>query len=187
MNQYIDYMSYTPGYHHFDKGDNIECDLAVSSGATNFTPNNDKVFTIAEAATLYPYDNQINIIPIKGEQIKDLLEYNASNRYKLVDDGNGNKHVETINDRYTLTIPYGLNFYYDMSKPEGSRVNISGFSNGKAFNPKKTYCMVINSYLMGNKSNPVLDKLSSYCTFQDETTDGPADLCRDIIVTYAKT
>lgn len=150
-------------------------------------PDENNVLTYKEVACLYPFDNTIDYIPVKGQTIKDLLEYNASNRYVVKTDNQGRKHVEIEGDKYTCPITYGLNFVYDMTRPAGDRVLIDGFSNGKKFDPNKTYCVALNNYLRGNYANPILAKLGYTDQSMDTAVQDSADLSRDILIDYTTT
>ncbi len=113
---------------------------------------------------LYKYENLLYTMELTGKQIKDFVEYSYTNwfstmagpsdhliNFKLDEDGN-----MIWNDRYstydTATRYYnydsaaGIDYTVDVSKPAGSRVEISGFSDGRAFNEGETYEVAINSY-----------------------------------------
>ena len=98
---------------------------------------------------LYKYDNTLYLIPLTGQQIKDVLEFNASERLS-VNTASGTPVFGTIGDDFTNPIFYGLDFVYDMSKEKGDRVEISGFANGKEFKLDETYIFAVNNYHLGN-------------------------------------
>ncbi|MBO2527286.1 MAG: hypothetical protein CW335_03785, partial [Clostridiales bacterium] len=98
---------------------------------------------------LYKYDNTLYLLPLTGQQIKDIMEFNASERLS-VNTMSGTPSFGTKGDDFTNPIFYGLDFVYDMSKEVGSRVIISGFADGRAFDLNKTYIMAVNNYHLGN-------------------------------------
>lgn len=130
----------------------VKCDLCVCN--TGHVANNphDGEFKIKDLFKLYKYSNTMASLPMTGQEIKDILEYNASER--LTEDG-GYK-----GDKYSYCLTYGLNFTYDMTKPVGQRVIIEGLSNGREFNLNNTYIVSTNNYIIGNKANAAMGKFS---------------------------
>ena len=98
---------------------------------------------------LYRYDNSLYLVPLTGAQIKEIMEFNASERLS-VSTMSGKPIFGTKNDDFTNPIFYGLDFVYDMSRDPGDRVQIKQFSDGREFDLNKTYLMAINNYHLGN-------------------------------------
>ena len=98
---------------------------------------------------LYRYDNTLYLVPLTGQQIKDIMEFNAAERLS-VNTASGQAIFGTKGDNFTNPVFYGLDFTYDMSKEVGSRVIIEKFADGRAFDLSKTYLMAINNYHLGN-------------------------------------
>ena len=131
--------------------DHIDVDMSSTSAVTN---NNyyvrPGVITMKTIVQMYKYDNNVlYLLPLTGQQIKDILEQNASTRLKATV-RNGEVVYSAIGENFTNPVFGGLNFTYDMYQPEGSRVIIDGFSNGRAFALDKTYVVACNSYHLGN-------------------------------------
>ena len=131
--------------------DHIEVDISAASPVTS---NNYYVkpgeITMKTIVQMYKYDNNVlYLLPLTGKQIKDIMEQNASTRLKATVK-NGAVSYTAIGDNFTNVVFGGINFVYDMYQPEGSRVVISGLSNGKAFELDKTYVVACNSYHLGN-------------------------------------
>jgi len=101
---------------------------------------------------------------LTGQQIKDFLEYsyqywfdtmpNEGNHLiafqrdkdgKLILDNRTNMPM-TATRYYNYDSAAGINYVVDVSKPAGERVSIYCMSDGRAFNPKATYTVAINSY-----------------------------------------
>ena len=76
----------------------------------------------------YSYDNNLFLIVLTGQEIKDLIEYNASERIEATPRG-GELYVKTKGEAFTMPVFYGLNFEIDMYKDPGDRVKITGFAN----------------------------------------------------------
>jgi 2',3'-cyclic-nucleotide 2'-phosphodiesterase/3'-nucleotidase len=101
---------------------------------------------------------------LTGQHVKDLLEYsyqywfdtmpNEGNHLiafqrdkdgKLIMDNRTNMPM-TATRYYNYDSAAGINYAVDVTKPAGQRVLISSMSDGRAFNPKATYTVAINSY-----------------------------------------
>lgn len=126
--------------------------MSSTSVATN--PNGYYVqagdLTMKDIFKLYKYDNNtLYLLPLTGQQIKDILEQNASTRLAATVNA-GEVIFSQYGDFYTNPVTGGLNFTYDMYQPEGSRVVIEGFANGREFALDKTYIVAVNSYHLGN-------------------------------------
>ena len=131
--------------------DHIDVDMSSTSAVTN---NNYYVrpgdITMRTICQMYRYDNNVlYLLPLTGQQIKDILEQNAATRLKAIVK-NGKVTFSTIGEDFTNPVFGGLNFTYDMYQPEGSRVIIEGFSNGREFALDRTYIVACNSYHLGN-------------------------------------
>jgi 2',3'-cyclic-nucleotide 2'-phosphodiesterase/3'-nucleotidase len=50
------------------------------------------------------------------------------------------------NQSYNFDSASGIDYTVDVSKPEGSRIIITGFTNGKPFEKNQTYKVAVNSY-----------------------------------------
>ena len=50
------------------------------------------------------------------------------------------------NQPYNFDSASGINYIVDVSKPEGSRITISGFTDGRPFENTKMYKVAVNSY-----------------------------------------
>ena len=130
--------------------DHLEVDMSstsvVVSGSYTVQPG---TMTMKKIYQLYKYDNTLYLIPLTGQQIKDVLEFNASERL-TVNTASGNAVFGTTGDDFTNPVFYGLDFVYDMSEEPGNRAEIKGFANGKEFKLDETYIFAINNYHLGN-------------------------------------
>ena len=138
--------------------------------------------TMKDIYRLYKYDNNLYVLPMTGTQIKAVLEQNASTRLKAtVKDGKVS--YTTIGENFTNPVFGGLNFTYDMYQPEGSRVIIEGFANGRSFDPEKTYLVAVNNYHLGN----VGCGFGAYTTTNaiwSQTDDMGGGVVQDLIMDY---
>lgn len=169
------------------KTDKISPDLSITPASENGEIKEIKngAFTYKDAQKLYPENHYLCAIAITGADIKDMLEYNAEYKYKIVTDENGNKEINISGDLRTCPICYGLNFYYDMTRPIGDRVVIQGFSNGKAFDPNGVYCMMVNSSIVENSSNRVMARINRGCCIIDQELNHQGTYIRHILDLYA--
>jgi hypothetical protein len=128
--------------------DHLSVDVSSTSVVAT-APVTAGTVTMKKIYQYYKYDNTLYLLPMTGQQIKDILEYNAANRLKATVK-NGSVSYSTTGDNFTNPVFYGLNFVYDMYQPAGSRVVISGFADGRAFDLTKTYIIAVNNYHLGN-------------------------------------
>lgn len=131
---------------------------------------------------LYRYDNSLYLLPLKGQQIKDIMELNASERLS-VSTASGEAIFGTKGDDFTNPVFYGLDFTYDMSKEVGSRVIIKQFADGRAFDLNRTYLMAINNYHLGN--GPFKD-CSAENAVWSQSEDMPGCAVQDLIAEFLR-
>lgn len=131
---------------------------------------------------LYRYDNTLYLVPLTGQQIKDIMEFNASERLS-VNTASGQAVFGTKGDNFTNPVFYGLDFTYDMSKEAGSRVVIEKFADGRAFDLNKTYLMAINNYHLGN--GPFAD-YSTEDAVWSQSEDMEGGVVQDLIAEFLR-
>ena len=113
---------------------------------------------------LYRYENLLYTMQLTGKEIKDYLEYSYKlwfNEMKNADDhllsfefdekgnikyDNRNRSPLLKNQYYNFDCAAGINYTVDVSKPVGSRVTISSFSDSSIFDLNKKYKVAVNSY-----------------------------------------
>jgi len=119
---------------------------------------------VKDMFALYRYENLLYTIKMTGREVKNYLEYTAglwfnqmkskSNhllRFKTGKNGKTiyserTKHPELFDRYYNFDAAAGINYTVDISKPIGSRVNISSMGNGKPFIYETVYKVAVNSY-----------------------------------------
>ncbi len=117
---------------------------------------------VRDMFNLYKYENLLYTMELTGKEIKDYLEYSYGNWFNTMKDANdhllkfttdGNGNILEVNGRPALAASYynfssaaGINYTVDVSKPAGSRITITSFSNGKPFELNKRYTVAVNSY-----------------------------------------
>lgn len=164
-------------------GDTLEVDVSSTSVVTS-GPAAAGELSMKGIYTFYKYDNSLYMLALTGQEILDLLEWNAVERLSVKVD-NGTANYKTINDGFTNPVFYGINFTYDMAKEPGSRVTITGLSNGKEFNLDEVYIFAINNYHLGNSSSSELVKYTTEQAIWSQTDDLGGGYCQDMIAEYA--
>ena len=131
--------------------DHLDVDLAIAAPVTQGYIVQPGEISVKDISRLYRFSNIELVIPVTGKQLLDIMEENAAARLKArtLD---GQTYCYAMNDLNTNLLFGGVNFTYDLYAPEGERVHIRDFSNGRAFDPDTVYLAAVNNYLLGNKS-----------------------------------
>ena len=163
--------------------DHLDVDMAFTSvtvsGSYIIKPGD---ISVKDIYRLYRYANNILVLPMKGSEIKAVLEENASKRLTARVYG-GKVYFYSSGDNFTNVLSGGLNFVYDMSKPEGERVVIDGFSNGRKFEEDALYLVAVNNYLLGNEKCG-LRNFSMDDAVWSQLTDADVEVVQDMIAEY---
>lgn len=129
----------------------------------NATINKGEVY-VRDMFNLYKYENLLYTMELSGKEIMDFLEYSYGGWMNTM--ANADDHLMNFkkdkdgklifNERYNsydLVMRYynydsaaGIDYTVDVSKPEGQRINIKGFSDGRSFDMNAMYLVAINSY-----------------------------------------
>jgi 2',3'-cyclic-nucleotide 2'-phosphodiesterase/3'-nucleotidase len=118
--------------------------------------------TVGDMFKLYRFENMLYTMSLSGEEIQKYLEYSYSewfNTMKKPSDlllklrtGKDGKPIITNNKAWLKNQAYnfdsaaGINYTVDVSKPEGTRIVIKGFTDGRPFEKNKIYKVAVNSY-----------------------------------------
>ncbi len=118
--------------------------------------------TVGDMFKLYKYENMLYTMRLTGEEILKYLEFSYSKWFntmvspddyllKYRFDKNGkpvitNGRAWLANASYNFDSAVGIEYTVDVSKPEGGRVNISSFTDGRPFVKQQEYTVAINSY-----------------------------------------
>ncbi len=118
--------------------------------------------TVGDMFKLYRFENMLYTMSMSGSEIKNYLEFSYAGwlntmkgpgdyllKFQVSKDGkpilkNGEAWLK--NQPYNFDSAAGIDYTVDVSKPEGKRVTIKSFSNGKPFEFDKTYLVAVNSY-----------------------------------------
>lgn len=133
---------------------------------------------------LYSSDYFMVSVMLKGSEILKILENSASQYYNTVNDGNGgllklrksgdiNLPRRSVSSLFTAA---GIRYEIDVTKPEGSRVNILSMSDGKPFDPDRMYRTTINSNQYTGTTLPRIIGLTSQELSSRFNASSPADI-----------
>ena len=110
--------------------------------------------------TIYPYENQLFVVRMTGQEIKDYLEYSyeawintissADDRLLKITDRpdprTGQKSWSFINRSYNFDSAGGLVYTVDVTRPYGQRISIQSLADGSAFDEAAHYNVAMTSY-----------------------------------------
>ncbi len=165
----------------------LTVDFSSTSVVTSTTPGaGDSELSIKDIYGFYKYDNSLYLIVLTGQEIKDLIEYNASDRI-TVRFKNGEAVISDTGDynaNFTFPVFYGLNYTINMAEEVGNRVVIGDFSNGKEFSLDGTYIFAINNYHLGNTYNTVMGQYTTSDAIWSQTDDLGGGYVQDLIAEY---
>ena len=164
--------------------DHLDVDMAITSvSSTGFTiwPGN---ISMKDIYRLYRYANNLLVLPMYGRDILSIMEENAKNRL-TVRVMNGNAYFHTMGDQFTNILFGGLNFVIDMSRPDGHRIGIKDFANGRAFDRDALYLVAVNNYLLGNERCG-LRAFSADDALWSQLEDGGSMTIQDSIAAYIR-
>jgi 2',3'-cyclic-nucleotide 2'-phosphodiesterase / 3'-nucleotidase len=118
--------------------------------------------TVGDMFKLYRFENMLYTMSLSGYEIQKYLEYSYSEwlntmngpaglllKLKTGKDGKPsitNNKAYFKNQSYNFDSAAGIDYTVDVSKPEGTRINIIGFSDGRLFDKNKMYKVAVNSY-----------------------------------------
>jgi len=118
--------------------------------------------TVGDMFKLYRFENMLYTMSLSGDEIHKYLEFSYSgwlNTMKSPDDlllkfrtGKDGKPIITNekawlkNQSYNFDSAAGINYTVDVSKPEGERIEIKSFTDGRPFEKNKMYKVAVNSY-----------------------------------------
>jgi 2',3'-cyclic-nucleotide 2'-phosphodiesterase/3'-nucleotidase len=118
--------------------------------------------TVGDMFKLYRFENMLYTMSLSGDEIQKYLEYSYSGwlntmngpaglllKLKTGKDGKPsitNHKAYFKNQSYNFDSAAGIDYTVDVSKPDGARINIKGFSDGRPFDKNKMYKVAVNSY-----------------------------------------
>ena len=118
--------------------------------------------------TIYPFENQLYIVKMKGSEIKNYLEYSYDtwiqtpgqhilNIHNTPDARTGAERWSFVHRSYNFDSAAGLVYTVDVTRPAGSRVQIKSMADGSAFDPEGWYNVAMTSYRASGGGDIVKD------------------------------
>jgi 2',3'-cyclic-nucleotide 2'-phosphodiesterase/3'-nucleotidase len=123
--------------------------------------------TVGDMFKLYRFENMLYTMTLSGKEIMKYLEYSYAEwlntmkgpddyllKFRLGKDGKpliikGRAFLK--NQSYNYDSAAGIEYIIDVSKPEGERITINSFTDGRRFEKEKYYKVAVNSH-RGNGS-----------------------------------
>ena len=143
---------------------NLSCSPAEISFAAPLTFNGSigaGTLVYNDLFTIYPFENQLFVVEMTGKEIKDYLEYSYGTWINTVT-GKAGEHVLRISNEpdprtgqrrwsflgraYNFDSAGGLVYTVDVTKPDGSRVEIASLADGTPFDMSAKYNVAMTSY-----------------------------------------
>ncbi|EKD31287.1 MAG: hypothetical protein ACD_77C00348G0004 [uncultured bacterium] len=124
---------------------------------------------------IYPFENQLYVIELTGNEIKNYLEYSYSKWiHKMENPGdhflqfhrnNNNEIIRFKNFYFNFDSAAGIIYEVDVRKGDGERVNIISLANGKPFSLDNKYSVALSSY-RANGGGDLLEMGSKISKFE---------------------
>jgi 2',3'-cyclic-nucleotide 2'-phosphodiesterase/3'-nucleotidase len=118
--------------------------------------------TVGDMFKLYRFENMLYTMTLSGDEVQKYLEFSYSGWFNTMNDpddvllklrvGKDGKPLITDGKAWLKNQPYnfdsaaGIDYTVDVSKPEGAKIVITGFTDGKPFEKNKIYKVAVNSY-----------------------------------------
>lgn len=162
--------------------DHLEVDASFSS-----VPGGSYIFSAGpvsrrDIARLYPFANELLVLPMYGRDIRTILEENAADHLSCRILG-GKTFFFLKGSRNTNLVSGGINFRCDMAQPAGERIAMEGFANGRPYDPDALYLVVVTNYILGDEGSG-LKRYSDEDALWSQQNDGSGGDIRDSIRKY---
>ena len=147
--------------------------------------------------TIYPFENQLYIVKMKGSEVKNYLEYSYDHWIQTP-----GQHVLRIQDApdartgatrwsfeyrsYNFDSAAGLVYTVDVTRPAGSRVQIKSLADGSPFDPEGWYNVAMTSYRASGGGNIIPEGAGLSQEEMDERIVNRLPEIRELIYQYIK-
>ena len=109
-------------------------DVSFAAPLSNSGVVPEGVIEFQDLVSIYRFENQLYVVEMTGQQIKDYLEYSYDN------------WVNRTGPSYNWDSADGIVYEVSKSAPAGERVKILSMRDGTPFDPAKTYKVAMTSY-----------------------------------------
>lgn len=157
---YLDYI------HGIQMGFNAaEISLTSPVFTVPYIPQGD--VRIKDVLGMYRFDNTMVSVMLRGNEIRDVLEYSADYFYNTVQKdkqggllrlgaANGRGERSPLYSMRFLVTAAGVSYTVDVTQPKGKRVCMVSMADGTPFDPDKLYRTTVNSFLYGGDESALL-------------------------------
>ena len=149
--------------------------------------------------TLYPFENQLYVITMTGEEIVKYLEASydrwintvtgpGQHVLKIVPKENARsrqKGWSFVDLSYNFDSVAGINYTVDVTQPRGKRIVVSSMADGSAFDPARSFNVAVTSYRASGGGN-LLDEIGIDTDKIDERVVARYPEIRNILYDYLK-
>ena len=172
---------------HLLQLDETHADISFNAPLTFNTDIKAGPIYMSDMFKLYRYENKIYVLRMTGEEVRKHLEMSYDlwvNTMKSPDDhimmlNEGSAGDEQRRGFKNLTFNFdsaaGIDYVVDVTKPDGQKVRILQFSDGRPFDEKAWYKVVMNSYrgngggeLLTHGAGIPLDSINNRIIFMSE-------------------
>lgn len=150
--------------------------------------------------TIYPFENQLFVITMTGQEIKNYLEYSYDQWINTVsgpadhilkiqhndDPRTQQKGWSFIGRSYNFDSAAGINYTVDVTKPVGERINITTTAHGDVFDVERKYNVAMTSYRASGGGGLLLNGAGIGLDQLPERTVARYPEIREIIYDYLK-
>ena len=150
--------------------------------------------------TLYRYENQLFVVKMTGQEIKDFLEYSYNlwihtpagptdhvlNIKDAPDARTGTQRWSFTEASYNFDSAAGINYTVDVREPYGSRVKITTLADGSPFDLKATYNVAMTSYRASGGGDTMVKGAHIDTRNIDERVVAKYPEIRDLIYEYVQ-
>ena len=167
--------------------DETHADISFNAPLTFNTDIKAGPIYMSDMFKLYRYENKIYVLRMTGEEVRKHLEMSYDlwvNTMKSPDD-----HIMMLNEgaagdeqrrgfknlTFNFDSAAGIDYVVDVTKPDGQKVRILQFSDGRPFDEKAWYKVVMNSYrgngggeLLTHGAGIPLDSINNRIIFMSE-------------------
>ena len=121
-----------------------------------------------DAFTIYPYENDLYVMKLKGSEIKSYLEYSydswiqtpGEHVLRIVNEADprtGAQRWSFVGRTYNFDSAAGLVYTVDVTKPYGQRIEIMSLADGSEFDPNQWYSVAMTSYRASGGGNLIFE------------------------------
>ena len=133
-------------------------DISFSAPLTYNSTIKAGVLVYNDLFSIYPFENQLYTLRLKGKEIKGYLEYSyrgwlaplgkdhVLNISHQDDPRNNQSGWSFVNRTYNFDSAAGINYTVDITQPFGKRITIESMADGSAFDPDADYTVAMTSY-----------------------------------------